>query len=212
VSTVGFALLPQWVRAFRERCPGVALELIEATGDVQLRGLARGEMDAGFMLHAPGFAPPALAQLRDHSEPLVLALPRAAPLAAGATLPLDAEVLAEPLVIFPAPHRAVAARRHLWRCTTRRALARRWRRRPIQMQTIVNLVSAGLGVAWVPPACAVPVYRSTPRPWCETSLGGAGRGTNPLARFWRICARCLCAQAPKKALAAACAHNRQPAK
>jgi ABC-type nitrate/sulfonate/bicarbonate transport system substrate-binding protein len=38
----------------------VALELIEATGDVQLQALARGEIDAGFMLHSPGFAPAGL--------------------------------------------------------------------------------------------------------------------------------------------------------
>ena len=63
VSTVGFELLPHWLRAFRARHPQVALELVEATGDVQLRGLARGEIDAGFMLHSPGFAPPGLARL-----------------------------------------------------------------------------------------------------------------------------------------------------
>ncbi|MDP2742999.1 MAG: LysR family transcriptional regulator, partial [Hydrogenophaga sp.] len=55
VSTVGFDLLPRWVRVFRERWPNVALELIEATGDVQLDLLSRGEVDAGFVLHSPGF-------------------------------------------------------------------------------------------------------------------------------------------------------------
>ncbi|MEI8171440.1 MAG: LysR family transcriptional regulator, partial [Rhodoferax sp.] len=34
VSTVGFALLPQWVRAFRELYPKVQLDLLEATGDL----------------------------------------------------------------------------------------------------------------------------------------------------------------------------------
>src|SRR6478672_2621807 len=33
VSTVGFALLPQWLRAWQAEHPQVALELIEATGD-----------------------------------------------------------------------------------------------------------------------------------------------------------------------------------
>src|SRR5215218_2878961 len=60
VSTVGFALLPHWLRAFRARHPQVHMELIEATGDVQLEALARGEIDAGFMLHSPGFAPEGL--------------------------------------------------------------------------------------------------------------------------------------------------------
>src|ERR1700710_2227275 len=50
VSTIGFERLPAWVREFRALCPEVALELVEATGDVQLKALARGEIDAGLML------------------------------------------------------------------------------------------------------------------------------------------------------------------
>src|SRR5215208_5813759 len=42
VSTVGFGLLPQWVLAFRSLYPQIGLELIEATGDVQLQSLERG--------------------------------------------------------------------------------------------------------------------------------------------------------------------------
>src|SRR5688572_19788772 len=55
VSTVGFTLLPQWVRAFRNDHPQVRLELTEATGDLQLQALERGDIDAGFLLHSPGF-------------------------------------------------------------------------------------------------------------------------------------------------------------
>src|SRR5580765_7996791 len=50
VSTVGFERLPTWVRAFHAQSPEVALELVEATGDVQLEAFARGEIDAGLML------------------------------------------------------------------------------------------------------------------------------------------------------------------
>ena len=100
VSTVGFEQLPDWVREFRVLCPEVALELVEATGDVQLEAFARGEIDAGLMLHSPGAAPPGLARLAVSQEPLVLALPQRHALASAQQLPL-AEVLAEPLVIFP---------------------------------------------------------------------------------------------------------------
>ena len=79
VSTVGFALLPQWLRAFRTRHPQVQMELIEATGDVQLEAFARGDIDAGFMLHSPGFAPEGLSHRRVAREPLVLAVPQAQP-------------------------------------------------------------------------------------------------------------------------------------
>ena len=85
VSTVGFDLLPRWVLAFREQYPKVQLELIEATGDVQLQALERGEIDAGFMLHSPGFAPPGLACQRIARDPLVLAVPEQSELAGKAS-------------------------------------------------------------------------------------------------------------------------------
>ena len=180
VSTVGFGLLPQWVRAFRARWPGVQLELIEATGDVQLDALARGDIDAGLLLHSPGQVPPGLAHLCVAREPLVLALPEGHALAAaeaGAALDWHA-LLDEPLVLFPrrsvaSLYDAIVAMYHASGRTPRLA------QEAIQMQTIVNLVSAGLGVAWVPASVRQfqrpgVVYRDmalhTEVPWCETSL------------------------------------------
>lgn len=153
VSTIGFEQLPNWVRAFREQSPKVVLELVEATGDVQLRELERGAIDAGLMLHSPGFAAPGLRHLRVAVEPMVLALPAHHWLAdaldgAAAAWDWDA-VLDEPLVIFPrriAPslHDAVFGLYHAAGKLPQVA------QEAIQMQTIVNLVSAGLGLAWVP--------------------------------------------------------------
>lgn len=199
VSTVGFAQLPHWVRAFRQQYPNVQLELIEATGDVQLAWLARGEIDAGFMLHSPGFAPAGLARVLIASEPLVLALPEQHPLARQAALALN-DVLAEPLVIFPrrivpSLFDAIFALYHAAGCLP--AVAQE----AIQMQTIVNLVSAGLGVAWVPESVrrfqrSGVVYREVravrikpgksidAMPGCETSLVWRHDGIGPtLARF-----------------------------
>ncbi|MDM0013080.1 LysR family transcriptional regulator [Variovorax sp. J22P168] len=154
VSTIGFEQLPSWVRAFRAQSPKVVLELVEATGDVQLRELERGAIDAGLMLHSPGFAPPGLRHLRVAVEPMVLALPAHHPLAdvpagAGAAAWDWDAVLDEPLVIFPrriAPslHDAVFGLYHAAGKLPQVA------QEAIQMQTIVNLVSAGLGLAWVP--------------------------------------------------------------
>lgn len=196
VSTVGFALLPQWVRAFRERYPKLALELTEATGDVQLQLLDRGEMDAGFMLHASGFIPPGLERVVVATEQLLLALPEHHRLASAAKLTL-ARVLDEPLVLFPrrivpSLHDAILAMYHAAGRSPSVA------QEAIQMQTIVNLVSAGLGLAWVPESVRQfqrtgVVYRSvlSPRknarntvPACETSLVWAAHSANPvLARF-----------------------------
>jgi DNA-binding transcriptional LysR family regulator len=179
VSTVGFALLPHWLRAFRARHPQVQMELIEATGDVQLDAFARGDIDAGFMLHSPGFAPDGLAHRQVAQEPLVLALPEAHPLAGASRLSLPA-VLAEPLVVFPrrivpSLHDAILGMYH--------AAGREPRivQEAIQMQTIVNLVAAGLGLAWVPESVrefqrSGVVYRqvggrhAASIPQCETTL------------------------------------------
>ncbi|MEO7401189.1 MAG: LysR family transcriptional regulator [Polaromonas sp.] len=193
VSTVGFDLLPRWVLAFREQYPKVQLELIEATGDVQLQALERGEIDAGFMLHSPGFAPPGLVCQRIARDPLVLALPGQSELADRAALTLN-DLLDQPLVIFPrrilpSLHDAIFAMYHAAGQLPRVA------QEAIQMQTIVNLVSAGLGVAWVPDSVRQfqrpgVVYREVRGgkgravPGCETSLVWSAAATSPaLARF-----------------------------
>lgn len=182
ISTVGFGPLPLWLRAFREQQPGIAIELIEATSDVQLKAFERGEIDVGFMLHAPGLSPAAPGSLQRLSlgvEPLVLALPDVVPWTKKRRL-RPADLLAQPLVIFPRTatpslYDAVLAFYHRHGVTP--AIAQQ----ATQMQTIVNLVSAGLGIALVPEAVTQlqrpgVVYRSLPgalaelAPHCETSL------------------------------------------
>ncbi|ABM38175.1 LysR family transcriptional regulator [Polaromonas naphthalenivorans] len=193
VSTAGFDVLPRWVRAFREQHPKVQLELIEATGDVQLEAIGRGEIDAGFMLHSPGFAPPGLACQLIARESLVVAVPGQSALATKGTLALK-DLLDQPLVIFPrrilpSLYDAIFAMYHAagyLPCVAQEA---------IQMQTIVNLVSAGIGVAWVPDSVRQfqrpgVVYREPAVakgqgvPGCETSLVWSACVASPaLSRF-----------------------------
>ncbi|MDI1237424.1 MAG: LysR family transcriptional regulator [Polaromonas sp.] len=188
ISTAGFSLLPAWVRAFREHEPQVQLELLEATGDMQLQAFERHDIDAGIMLHSPGFAPPGLTHRLIAREALVLALAEQHPLAAKASLGLD-EVLTQPLVIFPrrilpSLHDAIFGMYHA------AAQPPQVAQEAIQMQTIVNLVSAGLGVAWVPDSVRQfqrpgVVYRTVagkkgrPVPVCETSLFWPVDAVNP---------------------------------
>ena len=168
-------VLPGWLGSFREAHAGVALELREATLDVQLEAFESGEIDAGFVLHAAGEAPPGLTAWRAQREPLVMALPDSHPLAAMRSLPF-ARVAVEPLVIFPraiAPSLFDAIVGHY----RRHGAAPRIAQEAIQMQTIVNLVSGGIGVAWVPASLMLlqrpgVVYRplaGAPLE-CETSL------------------------------------------
>ena len=198
VSTAGFDLLPRWIRAFREQHPRVQLELIEATGDVQIEALERGEIDAGFILHSPGFSPSGLTCQRVAQDPLVVAVPEESPLAAKELLTLK-DLMAQPLVIFPrrilpSLHDAIFGMYHAAGYLPQVA------QEAIQMQTIVNLVSAGIGVAWVPASVRQfqrtgVVYRELKGgkgrvvPGCETSLVWATRAASPaLLRFMAFAA------------------------
>ena len=199
VSTIGFTQLPLWVREFLARTPGVSLELVEATSDVQMEGFERGHIDAGLMLHAPGQAPVGLERLTVGQESMVLALPSKHPLAKVEKLRL-VDVLTEPLVLFP---RRIMPSLHdalmeLYRAND--ALPR-IAQEAIQMQTIVNLVWGGIGLAWVPASVMQfrrpgVVYRevlhaagragrkAVALPTCETSLVWPADAMSPaLARF-----------------------------
>jgi DNA-binding transcriptional LysR family regulator len=188
ISTIGFGPLPKWLRAFREAWPAIAIELIEATSDVQLKAFEHGEIDVGFTLHAPGPALPdsraaaakpglPLQQLSLGVEPMVLALPDA--WAAPRRLHASA-LLAEPLVIFPrsATPSLYDAVLDFYR---HHGATPNIAQQATQMQTIVNLVSAGLGLALVPKAVtqlqrpgvvyrALPVALAAMAPRCETTL------------------------------------------
>ncbi|WP_457325622.1 LysR family transcriptional regulator [Roseateles sp. P5_E11] len=178
VSTVGFGGLPQWLRSFREACPQVALALREATLDVQLREFEAGSIDAGFVIHTPGAAPAGFQRLSIGVEPLVLALP------SSDETPTDLQCRAAPLVIFP---REVAP--SLYDAILAHHGAAGVAQEAIQMQTIVNLVSAAIGVAWVPASLqglqrAGVTYRALPgAPQVETSLIWRADAPPVVARF-----------------------------
>jgi DNA-binding transcriptional LysR family regulator len=212
VSSVAYGPLPGWLGGFRADYPDVALTLREATLDVQLELFAAGEIDAGFVLHAPGAAPPGFDRLRVVDEPLVMALPEghaalraaakssskrgrtgAASATAAATERVRwSDVAAEPLVIFPrqiAPSLfdALVSAYHAGGHTLRIA------QQAIQMQTIVNLVSGGMGVAWVPesltqlqrPGVRYVRVDAAPggAPRCETSLVWPAGASPVVQRF-----------------------------
>ncbi len=160
---------------------------------MQLQAFEHHDIDAGVILHSPGFAPPGLHSRLVAREPLVLALSEHHPLATRTALTLD-QVLTQPLVIFPrrilpSLYDAIFGMYHA------AAQSPQVAQEAIQMQTIVNLVSAGLGVAWVPDSVRQfqrpgVVYRSVAGkkgrkvPMCETSLvwpGGAAHAC--VARF-----------------------------
>lgn len=190
VSPAGFGELPRWLRAFRDAQPAVELQLREATLDVQLELLARGELDAGLALLPQGAEPPPQALRALGREPFCLALPEAMAARLGPR-PALAALLAEPLVLFPreiapALHDAVLAfyRQH--------GVDPQPRQRAVQMATLIHLVSADFGLAWVPASMqalqrAQVLYRPAPRgaPQCQTWLLAAQPHPPVLQAFLR---------------------------
>ncbi|WP_175673063.1 LysR substrate-binding domain-containing protein [Burkholderia ambifaria] len=151
VSTADYGLLPSLLRAFGARYPQVRLQLAEATSDVQIDELVAGRIDAGLVVppvpprHAAG-----LSYLPVVREPLVVAMPAAAAPDVPEDEPVHlADLAALPLVIFP---RRLAPGFYdiITGCYGAAGETPHIGQEAIQMQTIVSLVSAGMGVALVP--------------------------------------------------------------
>ncbi len=195
VSTVGFEILPRWLRSFRECYPNVAVQLREATMDQQLTALAQGELDAAFVLHAQQSLDSTLLTLPRvtiGTEPLVIAAPAGAPAANPRALRVE-ELLRQPLIVFPrrsAPslYDAILSLYH------RHCATPTFAQEAIQMQTIINLVSAGLGIALVPEVVSrfrrrgvryrpLPAGLRKGAPRCETSLVWNPAAPPVVARF-----------------------------
>ncbi|MDQ0473385.1 LysR family transcriptional regulator [Labrys wisconsinensis] len=154
VSTADYSVLPDLVGRYKAAFPEVELSLKEATSDVQVAALLDGGLDAGLIIPPPQASLHAsLAYLPLLREPLVAAVPEAwiatgrlAPDPAGLRL---AEVAHEPLILFPRPS-APAFHDLITGCYAARGAVPRIGQEAIQMQTIISLVSAGMGMALVP--------------------------------------------------------------
>jgi len=157
VSTADYGILPDLLRRFRARHPNVQLQLREATSDIQLEALMDGGIDAGLVIRPQLPAMPhGVAYLPLVREPLVLAVPQgwrpdgSAAQEEGAQSGVSLKDAAhEPLIIFPR-RSAPAFYDIITGCYAREGLTPVIAQEAIQMQTIVSLVSAGMGVALVP--------------------------------------------------------------
>ena len=150
VSLADFGVLPGLLKAFKASHPGVALALREMLSPDQAIALSAGELDFGLLL------PPVAGDLEHlvvQRERFVVALPARHALArargriAMRQLSGEAFVMA-PRDIAPGLHDIVAL------LAARAGFSPRVAQEAIQMQTVVSLVSSGLGVAVVPSSVA----------------------------------------------------------
>ncbi len=185
VSTADYSLLPPLLREFRQRYPDVNLSLRELTTDAQLQALADGHLDIGFLL-----TPAEGNEINSDTifcEPLVAALPDSHALARKkGPLPVRA-LTGEGFIIFPRSAAPAHYDKILAFIETAGSCPR-IEQTAVQMQTIISLVSAGLGVALVP-ACmrnlrrTGVVYRDLepPSPIFETAIAWPKRGFSEVA-------------------------------
>jgi DNA-binding transcriptional LysR family regulator len=155
VSLADYGMLPGLLKAYKAARPGVELALREMLSPDQAAALAVGELDFGLLL--PPVAGTDLEHIVVQRERFVAALPSRHRLARGVgrkagrlavrELAGEAFVMA-PRAIAPGLHDIVAA------LTARAGFAPRVAQEAIQMQTVVSLVSSGLGVALVPASVA----------------------------------------------------------
>jgi DNA-binding transcriptional LysR family regulator len=187
VSTVDYSVLPPLLRDFRGHYPQVQLDLREATTDVQLEELAQGRIDAGLLI------PPMPDKLKAEldyvpvlSEPLILAAPQGIKALRGKNT-IALKTLSDlPLIIFP---RRIAPAFHdaILACFRDAGLTPHIGQEAIQMQTIVGLVSAGMGFALVPQSVSNlkrpgVAYRALldKTPFVETGLAWRRDNTSPV--------------------------------
>jgi DNA-binding transcriptional LysR family regulator len=150
VSTADYSVLPAFLREFRAAFPQVQIDLREATSDVQLEDLLQGRIDAGLLI------PPISDKVKidlDYkavlSEPLIVAAPQGLKALRDKKTVSIADLREQPLIIFP---RRIAPALHdaILACFHEAGLTPHIEQEAIQMQTIVGLVSAGMGIALVP--------------------------------------------------------------
>lgn len=172
ISIADYNVLPQVLSEFRLRQPSVRLNLREATTDAQVLDLVQQRIDVGFVL-AP-IQDDRLATRALLSEPLVAALPEPHPLARGRG-PLSVTRLADsPFILFPR-HMAPGLYDDVVSFCRQAGFSPRVEQEAVQMQTIISLVSAGLGVAMIPASMrnlgrTGVVYRNLREPSPQTEI------------------------------------------
>jgi DNA-binding transcriptional LysR family regulator len=142
------------VRRYASLFPNVEISLTEATSDVQIATLLEGKGHVGLVIPPPNAAfPKPLSYLPLVTEPLIAAVPESwivdERLSCSASRLSPEAVVGAPLILFPRQSAPAFHDLVTGYCAAHGGQARIVQE-AIQMQTIISLVSAGMGIALVP--------------------------------------------------------------
>jgi DNA-binding transcriptional LysR family regulator len=146
VGSSMYSIVPELLNAFRERHGDVALRLGELGTTEQLRQLETGRLDVGFL--RPRQPRPGLTIEPVYSEPVMLALPDRHPLAAATRIHV-ADLAGEQLVLLTRAG-SPGLRKTLEPVTDQLGGEDAIVQEVAEMQTVIGLVAAGVGVSLVP--------------------------------------------------------------
>ena len=141
-----YSFVPELLRAFRDQAPDIALRLHELGTTEQLRQLDDGRLDVGF-LRTPGRWP-GLSFETVLEEQVVVAMPDVHPLAQRSLVRL-ADLVGESLVLLT-PAGSPGLRAALATSIAQLGGEERIVQEVAEMQTVIGLVAAGVGISLVP--------------------------------------------------------------
>jgi DNA-binding transcriptional LysR family regulator len=187
VSSAAYNILPEILRTFRTCVPAVALELHELTTEQQLHWLRERRIDVGFV--RPPVEDDALSSQVIFEEPLMVALPEAHPLASPAQVSLRS-LSNQPFILFPR-YLAPGLYDQIISLCQQADFSPTVAQEAIQMQTIVSLVAAQMGVAIVPASLqnlqrTGVVYKALQEPTPKVAIAVIWRRHDPSAAVQRF--------------------------
>ena len=152
VSLADYGVLPELLKAYKVALPAVRLSLREMLSPDQAAALHSGELDFGLLL-PPVAGAARLEHLVVQRERFVVALPARHALARDSGPLRLRELAGEPFVMIP---RQIAPRLYdiVAQLAAQAGMSLNIAQEAIQMQTVVSLVSSGLGAAVVPATIA----------------------------------------------------------
>jgi DNA-binding transcriptional LysR family regulator len=146
VGSAMYSFVPELLGAFREQHGDVALRLQELGTTEQLRQLEIGRIDIGFV--RPRQPRPGLSIEPVYAEPVMVALPELHPLAAAPRVHIH-DLTGEPLVLLTRAG-SPGLRKTLAQVTDQLGGEEVIVQEAAEMQTVIGLVAAGVGISLVP--------------------------------------------------------------